>query len=364
MLSKSKVLVLDDQQSMLTFLSAVLSSISPIPIVTTFTSPLAALSALAEEQFDLVLLDYEMPEMNGDQFIARARTYPGYEHVPLVVVTIVEDREIRLRSLQAGATDFLNKPIDANECKARCINLLTMRHNALELSRRATQATQFLTDQIQSQSVELERVQRGALMWAAALVEQHSKTERAHIVRISQYASAIAKALGFSTSDVAALLAASTTHDIGNITLERSLLTKIGLKTADEVTLLRSHTAAGHDILKLFDSPYAELAATIALHHHERYDGSGYPFGLSGRNIPLAARIVAVADAFDDLTFGTGTKGHSSIDIALANLQDARGTLFDHECVDAFLASRQLIQNVILTLGDSSALPVSHRKAV
>ena len=106
---QSKILILDDQPGMLSFLSAILSGISPVPVITTLTSPLQALAVLAEQQFDLVLLDFEMPEMNGAQFMERARHYPGYQHVPLVVVTVVENREIRLLSLSAGATDFLNK---------------------------------------------------------------------------------------------------------------------------------------------------------------------------------------------------------------------------------------------------------------
>ncbi len=362
MLRQSKILVVDDQKAILTILSAILSGITPMPIVKTFTSPVKAFAALAEEQFDLILADYKMPEMNGAQFIARTRQYPGYEHVPLVVVTMMEEREIRLRSLEAGATDFLNKPVDPTECRTRCINLLTVRHNTLELSRRASAATEFLANRVDAQTLELERVQRGALMWSAALVEEHSKNERAHIVRVSQYSGAIAQRLGFSQSDIAAIVAASPTHDIGNITIERSLLTKGGLLTSEEVEVMRTHTTAGHGILELYDSPYAELAASIALNHHERYDGSGYPAGLSGRAIPLAARVVAVADVFDGLTHGK--KRHQSITSALAHLEENKGRMFDHECVEAFIGARSLIENVILTIGNNTAPPLSYRIAV
>ena len=362
--SQSKILVVDDQKAILTFLSAILSVITPVPIVHTFCSPIKALAALTEEQFDLILLDYNMPEMNGAQFIARTRMFPGYEHVPLVVVTIVDDREIRLRSLEAGATDFLNKPLDPAECRARCTNLLTMRHNTMELSRRASEATQFLANRVDAQTVELERLQRSALMWSAALVEEYSKNERAHIVRISQYCGAIAQKLGFSQTDTAALVAASTAHDIGNITIERELLTKDGLLTSDEVQVMRTHTTAGHGILQRFDSPYAELAATIALNHHERYDGSGYPAGLAGRNIPLAARIVAVADVFDALTYGNVKKRHHSIDGALALLERGKGSVFDHECVDAFIGAKSQIDNVMFTLNNSSTPPLPTLAAV
>lgn len=301
-----------------------------------FTVPAEALAfarAHASE-IGIVITDYEMPGMNGIEFIRMVRNIPGLESVPTVMVTSHDQRSLRREALEAGATDFLPKPLDAVEVRARVTNLLALsqthrilRDHAAQLAREVATAVALVE--------EREREIVSTLMRAA---ENRDEDTGDHIARVSAYTSLIAEALGLEPAEGRLMGLAATMHDVGKIAVPDAILLKPGPLTPEERREMQRHAERGHRILGGSASPIMRLAAEIAASHHERWDGAGYPNQLRGEAIPLSGRIVAVADVFDALTTERPYKRAWSPERARTHIAENAGTHFDAQVVQAFLS--------------------------
>jgi two-component system response regulator RpfG len=346
---RNQIIIVDDQSTSRAILEQVVRQIDTSVDVRSFASPLEAIQWTASRTADLVLVDFQMPDLDGVEFVTRLRRLPAYEHVPVIMVTVNDDRKVRYSALDAGVTDFLNKPVDTRECLARCKNLLTLRrqHLALEDRRR------HLEGEVQDATVELREREKETLYRLARAGEFRDTETGNHIIRMARYSRLIAEAVGLKREEAESIELAAPLHDIGKIGIPDHILLKPGRLSDIEQREMMQHPVIGYEILKASPSAYLRMGAVIALGHHEKYDGSGYPHSLAGDHIPLAARIVAVADVFDALTSVRPYKTAWPVDRALAYLKEQRGSHLDPRLVDAFLEVRDETLRIRRELKDS-----------
>lgn len=330
------VLIIDDQSTGRVILEEIVRGIDAGIQVQTFADPLAAIEWAKTHPVDLILTDYKMPQLDGVETIRRIRQIFSCVDVPIVVVTILEDKEIRYKALEAGATDFLTKPVDQYECRARCRNLLTMRRQQIVIKDRARLLEQQVTEAVRD--IRLREVE--TLFRLAKAGEYRDEQTGNHIVRMAKFSRLICEELKLSEEDCDLIELSSPMHDIGKVGIPDVILLKQGALSQEERTVMKRHPRIGFDILKDSPSKYLRMGSVIALGHHEKFDGSGYPSALVGEDIPVAARIVAVADVFDALTSIRPYKAAWRVSDAVAYLKEQRGFHFDPRCVDAFV--RQL----------------------
>ena len=303
--ARNTVMVVDDQSTGRAILEQVVRSLDDRVLVESFARPVDAVVWATRHVSDLVLVDYMMPDMDGIEFAKRLRALPGYEHVPIVMVTVHDDRKVRYAALDAGITDFLTKPVDARECLARCRNLLTLRRQQLALEDRR----RLLEHMVEDATREVREREKETLLRLARAGEFRDEETGFHLIRMSRYSRLIASAIGLERDEAETVELAAPLHDIGKIGIPDQILLKPGKLDDAEWEVMRRHPVIGHEILKGSASKYVRMGALIALGHHEKYDGSGYPNGLVGDHIPLCARIVAVADVYDALTTARPYKG-------------------------------------------------------
>lgn len=329
----AEVMVVDDQPTSRVILETILRSIGDNIHVTGFDNPLTALQCLESGRVpDLIVADYRMPGLDGIEFTRGIRRTAACHDVPLVVVTVVEQRSVMYEALEAGATDFLTKPVDHYECKVRCRNLLTLRRQQLIIRNRAS----ALEARIHQSTSETQARERDALE-RLALLARYRERSAGRMENVGPLARRIARQLGQPAGFCDAIELAAPLHDIGMIGVPDALLARPAPLTAEEMRLMRAHPHIGHELLRDSPSPVVQMAAAIALHHHEAWDGTGYPRGLQGNAIPIEARIVAVADTFDILHHGRPWRAPMPLAEALTELRRLRGTQLDPACVDALL---------------------------
>ncbi len=326
------VLIVDDQFTSRAILDQLVSSIDTDISTRTFDSPISALQWCAENQADLILSDYKMPEMNGVDFTRRIRQLSNYSDVPILIITIIEDKVVRYEALESGATDVINKPVDHHECRARCKNLLTLRHTQLMLKNR----NRWLEKQV-AESTRLLRVrEHEALICLARAGTYKLDPHGDRMDHVARFSGLIATKLGFNAEECGSLSQASMLRDYGNICIDEEILLKPGALSPAEFGEIKLHTTMGYNLLKDNESPTLRQAAEIALHHHEQFSGNGYPKRKKAEEIPLTARIVSVADVFDALTSDRPYAEAWSMNRAIDYLHQNKGTMFDPLCVDAF----------------------------
>jgi putative two-component system response regulator len=331
-----QVLVLDDVELNNVLMAEALRSVPGChPVL--FTAPEQALAYLAAHaaEIGLAITDFDMPGLNGIDFIRGARAVAGFEHVPIIMVTSSDQRTLRRDALSAGATDFVGKPFDAIEIRARVANLLALNEARLAQADRAA----WLAREVEAAVSIIEARERELVARLVRATEYRDSDTGEHVLRVASYAELMAEKLGCKPEWCRQLALASTMHDIGKISVPDAILLKQGPLTPEERAEIMLHAENGYDILKGSSSSLVQLAAEIALTHHERWDGKGYPRGLSGQDIPLGGRIVAIADVFDALTSDRPYKRAWPIDKARDNLLENAGTQFDPACVDALVAS-------------------------
>jgi two-component system response regulator RpfG len=346
--SRNTAMVVDDQSTGRAILEQVVRSLDERVTVEGFGRPVDAVVWATRHVADLVLIDYMMPDMNGVELAKRLRALPGYEHVPIMMVTAHDDRKVRYDALDAGVTDFLTKPVDARECMARCRNLLTLRrqHLALEDRRR------LLESMVDDATREVRDRERETLMRLARAGEFRDEETGYHLVRMARYSRLIADTIGLDKDEAETIELAAPLHDIGKIGIPDQILLKAGRLSDSEGAVMRRHPLIGHEILKGSASKYVRMGSLVALGHHEKYDGSGYPNGVVGDHIALCARIVAVADVFDALTSARPYKQAWSFEQAFEFLAGQRGRHFDPQLVDAFIGVRDDVQRIQRELRD------------
>lgn len=329
-----QIVIVDDSAENVALLGRFVSKL-PDCFVQPFTDPLRALDWCAANSADLVIVDYQMPGLDGLGFIGRFRALPGHIEVPVVMVTASDESEVRQQALDLGATEFLTKPVGAAEFVARTRNLLRLRASTRLLSDRAA----WLQREVRKATAEIEKREEEMLFSLGRAAEFRDPETGAHIQRMANYSSAIARRMGLSEHAQRTLLHAAPLHDIGKLGVPDAILLKPGRLTAGEFDIMKRHAAHGHDMIRHSHSPVIQAGATIALAHHEKWDGSGYPSGLAGRDIPLFGRIVAVADVFDALTSARPYKPAWEIERACGHIRDQSGAHFDPACVQAFFGA-------------------------
>ncbi len=336
------VLNIDDQSTSRAIVTQIIKSINPNIKVIEKSNPEEAIEWASQNKVDLVYVDYLMPEMNGVDFVRLLKTLPNYETVPVIMITIRKDAETRYAALDAGVTDFISKPVDMHECKARCVNLLTMHQQHIALENKS----HLLESLVKAATLEIKSREKETLMRLARAGEHKDFDTAMHLQRMSLYSRALAEKIGFSETEAEIIELAAPLHDIGKIGIPDSILLKKGSLDDLELKQMRKHPLIGYEILQGSPSKYLQKGCEIALAHHERFDGTGYPYSLKGVDIPLSARIVAIADVFDALTSVRPYKEAWSIDEALEYIRNESGKHFDPDLVDALLSIRDVLEKI------------------
>ena len=326
-------MIVDDSRSSLLHLQQFIERESDVRAMA-FLDPEVALDAALKHRFDIAIVDHIMPKVDGITFIRRMRATDGHGQIPMVMLTATTDDAVRLAALEAGATDFLSKSQSPVELKVRLRNLIKL-----------SDALRKLDDHVAEQAREIEKATQALLAREEEMVFRLSKAleyrdndTNDHTLRVAKFSRMIAERLGLSRQECDSIYLASPLHDIGKVAIPDGILLKPGRLDDDERAIIETHAEIGERILRGSASDLIKLAAQIAGGHHERWDGKGYPKGLSGEAIPLAARIVAIADVFDALTTERPYKKALPVASALAILEAERGRHFDPACLDAFFS--------------------------
>jgi putative two-component system response regulator len=301
-------------------------------VVETFLRPADALARAQVFQFDLVLVDYMMPKMDGIAVTGVLRASEMYRLVPIIMVTAEMDATVRLQAIAEGATDFIQKPFDPTELKARVRNLLSLRSAHLQLADRA----HWLAREVEAATRHLVAREEEVIWRLARAIEYRDGSTGEHVSRVATVCRLIAEGLGLDAERSRIIYLASPLHDIGKIGIADAILGKPGRLTSDEMDEMRRHVVIGASILENGSSDLIRMAETIAATHHERWDGTGYPHGLAGSAIPLEGRIAAIADVFDALCSERPYKPAWPIDKAYDEIVACSGSHFDPACVAAF----------------------------
>lgn len=305
--------------------------------------PFEALERTRVIQYDLVLVDHIMPEMDGVQFTSALRASDAYRLVPIVMVTSDMDRNTRIEAIRAGATDFVNKPFDPSELQARVANLLTLRAAQVELADRAN----WLSREVEMATAHLLDREEEIIWRLARAIEYRDGDTGDHVSRVAQISQLIAAGLGLSAHRCRMIYLSAPLHDIGKIGIADAVLGKPGKLTPEEFMVMREHVTIGARILENGSSELIRTAELIAQSHHERWDGTGYPDRLSGTDIPIEARVVAIADVFDALCSERPYKAAWPIEKAYAEIVSCSGSHFDPDCVAAFCAKWPEIEAIM-----------------
>lgn len=332
-LSQARILIIDDQEANIELLRDILELSGYCQIVST-TNPRLAASLCHEFHPDLILLDLLMPGMDGYAVMENlAPLLQQHSYMPILVLSADITHQARQRALANGAKDFVVKPFNVAEVQLRIRNLLETRSLYLKLQRQRRQLEQHINDR----TSDLQDAQIETLNRLARAAEYRDDETGQHTQRVGQIAALVAQELALPDEDVALLRLAAPLHDIGKIGIRDSILLKPGRLTLDEFMVMQSHTLIGSELLSGGRSQLLAVAEQIALAHHERWNGTGYPHGLAEEAIPLAGRIVSVVDVFDALTHARVYKPAWTAERALDELEQQAGRQFDPRVIAAFL---------------------------
>ncbi len=326
----NRVMVVDDHETNLKVYARVITQI-PNASSNAFLSPKGALRWAEQNDVSLVLVDQEMPEMPGVDFVRAFRDIRGRHDVPIIMITATSDKELRRAAAQSGVSAFLTKPVDPVEFIAIAQNFLVMH----SLKRDALVRAEGVQAQLRTMQGVLDAKDIELIETLERLMEARDKRLADHCKRTALFAEAIANKLRLATKDVHGIAIAARVHDIGKLSIPDRVLLKPARLSEAEWRIVRGHTSAGAALFADRETPILALAAQIALAHHERFDGFGYPGGLKGEAIPQAARVVAVADAFAALTAHRPYRDALSVGLALDEVERGAGDRFEPRVVGA-----------------------------
>lgn len=368
-LSDPRIAIIDDQPVNIKVVQKYLKLAGYRQFFTTADST-QALELIARERPDVVLLDIMMPQVSGLEILERLRQNEQFVDLPVIILTAATDRETKIAALRLGASEFLGKPVDSVELEARLRNVLTTKTHQDRLKNYAWE----LELEVATRSTELADAYREVVACLAKVGEYRDNDTGNHVIRVGRYAQVIARRLGLNEEIVDRIGQAAPLHDIGKVGIPDAILLKPGRLDAAERAQIEGHSEYGQDICAPAapereghfmshtvsgalithgaTTPVLAMAGTIALTHHERWDGTGYPRGLAGNDIPLEGRITAVADVFDALTSRRPYKEPYSLDKSLEIMREGRGTHFDPAVLDAFLDSIDEILEVYREFAD------------
>lgn len=368
---KPKILIVDDEDRNLKLISSVMKEAKY-----TYETAKNGVEALKKAELfhpDLIILDVNMPEMNGISACKRFRALPLTANVPVVMITGMDDRELKISSLEAGANDFLTKPFDLSELKVRTKNLLKIkeyedfqsRHNKIleEEVRKKTCQLKKALDELGKSRDKLEESYLDTIYRLTIVTEYKDEGTASHILRIRHYCQMIARKLGWPDKASEDLSYASHMHDIGKVGIPSEILLKPSTLNEEEFALIKTHTTMGARILQGSSSSLLRLAQSIALNHHERWDGTGYPRGLKGEEIPLEGRIMIIADQYDSLRSSRPYKPPSTHEAVFKILTEGDGRTmpahFDPKILRLFNEMHNDFNRIYERFKQSDRLPFS-----
>lgn len=356
------VLMVDDEPTNIAVIQLLLERAGYLGFEST-TDSTNAFNLILTSRPDVVLLDINMPEVNGVDLLKLIRANPVTKQLPVLILTAESDKETKVTCLELGATDFLIKPIEPMELVPRVRNALQNKSFQDQLKRHACELERLVSERTR----ELEMSRRQAIYCLARAAELRDNDTGNHVIRVGRFAGVIAKQMGFNSSYVHDIELAAQLHDVGKIAVPDSILLKPGKLEEDELEIVKSHVKHGRNIIQPFlsheaalmrshvdmgaemledDSSLMKMAATIAQTHHERFDGSGYPIGLSGEDIPIEGRITAVADVYDALSSERSYKKALPRHQCYRILENGRGSHFDPKVLDGFFQGTSEIVKV------------------
>lgn len=327
----ARILIVDDEPANLKLLDRMLASAGYSRRVLVEDSR-QALSSYLQEPTDLILLDINMPHLDGYEVMNQLLALADPLLPPIVILTAQHDKTYLLRALSAGAADFIGKPFDRQELLMRVRNLLGA-HTARRL---LNDQKTTLEEMVRARTEELHHTRLMVVQRLGRAAEFRDEETGNHILRMSHMCAHLARAAGWNAEQCDLILNASPMHDIGKIGIPDAVLLKPGKLDADEWAVMQQHATIGADLLDGDDSDLLRMARDIALTHHEKWDGSGYPQGLSGEDIPPAGRIAALADVFDALLSDRPYKRAWAASDAVAFIESNMGKHFDPELVELF----------------------------
>ena len=328
----AKILVIDDQEAQVRLVESILKG-AGYTRVHSLTDPRLAMRHYSDIQPDLVMLDLNMPYLNGFQVMQQFAAIEGSDWIPVLVVSGEDEGEVLIRALQGGAQDFVAKPFDRTEILTRIRNMLEVRmlHNEVKDQNR------LLEERVRERTVELRETQLDVVHRLGRCAEYRDDVTGNHIHRVSRFCERLGHASGMTPQEAEILRDASTMHDVGKVGIPDSILRKPGKLTPDEWEIMKSHTVIGAGMLAGGRSDLLQTAEKIAMFHHERWDGSGYPMGMRGTDIPMVGRITSVCDVFDALTSERSYKVAWTPEAARAEIERQSGTQFDPDVVKLFI---------------------------
>lgn len=345
-LTPKRILVADDEQVNLKVVAHFLRDFGHEPILA--DSGAKALE-LMDTSIDLALLDVMMPGMDGFDVVRTIRANPALQDIPVIMITALTGRQDRLAAVEAGANDFIAKPIDKTELQVRMRSLLRMKQSQDEVKRYQadleemvnvrTKALRFAVDNLKEMQQSILASQLDTIFRLSAAAEYKDEHTASHIKRMSEYSALLATQYGLPPHIVELIRQASPMHDVGKMGIPDNILLKPGKLAHDEWEIMKTHSIIGQHILEGSDSELLQIAEVIAVSHHEKWDGTGYPHGLAGEDIPVMGRICAVADVFDALTSLRPYKAPFDNATALAIMREAqeRGTHFEPAIYTLFM---------------------------
>lgn len=353
-----KVLVVDDDVTTLHILKNTLKEMCQVTLV---TSAQQALSFLSKSQPDLILLDVEMPQMNGYELIRILKQSPLYHDIPVIFLTGLEGQDSELTALRLGALDYMQKPVIPELVRAR-VKL----HLELDMYRKN------LLEMVDQKTATIRRLQEVVISMLATTTESRDSDTGDHIFRtqnfvrlLLEHASHLPELQGFDHAYMNDIITASQLHDIGKVGIPDAILLKPGKLTSEEFEIMKTHTLIGYRLLnkaaeELNTESLLDVAQVIAYTHHEKWDGTGYPQGLKERDIPIVGRIMAIADVYDALVSRRPYKEPMQPEKAYKIIMEGKGTHFDPDLVDVFDRINHLFKEV--AEAEASGLLDYHQK--
>ena len=305
-----------------------------------FYDAISALKCVNLKKTDIIIVDYIMPKMNGLEFIKNVRSLD--KKVPIILITAASDESIKLKALESGATEFLYLPFNKYEFIMRIKNLLEL----IKYQRRVENKASILARGIKEATASIMEREKETLEVLVETAKKKDSDTGNHVVRVAKYSKLLARVLGMSEEEQEEIYYAAQLHDLGKIGISDQIINKRCQLTLEEFEIMKAHTIIGYDILKNRSSKYLKKGSIVALSHHERYDGLGYPNGLKGNEIPIEGRIVAIADVFDALLMKRSYKNSWSIEEAIDYIKGKSGTQFDPYLVDRYIDNIEEIRRI------------------
>ncbi|KAB2950306.1 MAG: response regulator [Rhizobiaceae bacterium] len=344
------ILIVEDNRTNLMLMEMLVRQVPNCDVIA-YDRPSDVVRDLGSLSFDIALIDYQMPSMNGTELITAIRADKAFTDKPLVMVTADHDAMTRVNAIRAGAVEFLHKPIEPVEFKARITNLARL----VDVQRKLADKAEWLRSEVDKATVELRRREEEIINRLTRAAGYKDMETGAHTLRMARYSGLLARALGLPEALSRDIQLAAPMHDIGKVGIRDDVLLKNGALSEAEREHINQHTSIGGAILDGSACDLLRLATDIAVSHHERWDGTGYPAGLKAEQIPLAGRIAAVADVFDALTTERPYKAAWPVDRAFEHIRNESGRQFDPACVAAFERCRGQVVEVMRACPDPDA---------